>query len=105
MMRRGRLGLLVIAMAGLALTACASAPVIPAASEVPLGKDTLELLAKKGMVHVAKVMAATAVAALRDPALLAAAKADHAARTAATPYVCPIPDNVQPNVQPRPKGA
>ena len=48
-MRRGRLALLVIAIAGLALTACASAPVIPAASEVPLGKDTLELLAKKGM--------------------------------------------------------
>ena len=58
-------------------------------------------LAKKGMVHVAKVMAATALDALRDGTLLAAAKADHAARTAATPYVCPIPDDVQPNVQPR----
>jgi aminobenzoyl-glutamate utilization protein B len=59
--------------------------------------------AKKGMVHVAKAMAATAVEALRNPALLAAAKADHAARTAATPYVCPIPPGVMPNLQPRPK--
>ncbi len=59
-------------------------------------------LAKKGMVHVAKVMAATAVDVLRDDKLLAAAKADHAARTAATPYVCPIPPDVKPNIQPRP---
>ena len=41
-------------------------------------------------------MAATAVDALRDPALLARAKADHAARTASNPYVCPLPDEVQP---------
>jgi aminobenzoyl-glutamate utilization protein B len=61
-------------------------------------------LAKKGMVHVAKVMAATAAEAIRNPELLASAKADHAARTAATPYVCPIPPDVKPNLQPRPKG-
>jgi hypothetical protein len=48
-MRRGRLGLGLAVLAGLALGACSSAPVIPAPSEVPLGKDTLELLAKKGM--------------------------------------------------------
>ena len=53
-------------------------------------------IAHKGMVHAAKVMAATAVDALRDPALLARAKADHAARTASNPYVCPLPDEVQP---------
>ena len=56
-------------------------------------------LAHKGMVHVAKVMAGTAVDALRDPALVARAKADHAARTAVTPYVCPIPDDVMPPIQ------
>jgi aminobenzoyl-glutamate utilization protein B len=48
------------------------------------------------MVHVAKVMAATAVDAIGDPALIARAKADLAARTRDTPYVCPIPADVQP---------
>jgi aminobenzoyl-glutamate utilization protein B len=52
--------------------------------------------AHKAMVQVAKAMAAAAVAALTDPALLAAAKADHAALTKATPYVCPIPAGVDP---------
>ena len=58
--------------------------------------------AHKGMVHVAKVMAATAVEVLKDTALLARAKADHAARLGATPYVCPIPPDVKPPLQPRP---
>jgi len=31
--------------------------------------------------------------------LLARAKADHLARVARTPYVCPIPDDVQPPIQ------
>jgi aminobenzoyl-glutamate utilization protein B len=52
--------------------------------------------AKKGMVHVAKVMAATAVQAIADPALIARAKADLAARTKAQPYVCPIPADAKP---------
>jgi aminobenzoyl-glutamate utilization protein B len=52
--------------------------------------------AHKGMVHVAKIMAATAVAAIEDPALIARAKADLAERTAATPYICPIPEGVEP---------
>ncbi|WP_407177267.1 M20 family metallopeptidase [Bradyrhizobium sp. STM 3562] len=52
--------------------------------------------AHKGMVHVAKVMAATACKLLSDEALLAAAKGDHAARTARHPYRCPIPDEVAP---------
>jgi aminobenzoyl-glutamate utilization protein B len=56
-------------------------------------------LAHKGMVHVAKVMAGTAVDALRDPDLITRAKADHAERTAATPYICPIPDDVTPPIQ------
>ena len=51
--------------------------------------------AKKGMVHVAKVIAATAADALMDPGFIPAARADLARRTAKTPYVCPIPDGVQ----------
>jgi aminobenzoyl-glutamate utilization protein B len=50
----------------------------------------------KGLVHVAKVMAGTAIDVMQDPALLAKAKADYAERTAATPYVCPIPPDLQP---------
>ncbi|MBC5766454.1 M20 family metallopeptidase [Ramlibacter albus] len=53
-------------------------------------------MAHKGMINAAKAMAGTAVQVLTDPALLARAKADYAARTAKTPYVCPIPDDVQP---------
>src|SRR5262252_2636781 len=51
--------------------------------------------AKKGMVHVAKIMAATAVEAINDPDLIARAKADLAARTKETPYVCPIPEDAK----------
>jgi len=61
--------------------------------------------AKKGMVNAAKVMAGVAVDALNDPTLVANAKADLKARTDATPYVCPIPDDVNPPLQPRPKAA
>jgi aminobenzoyl-glutamate utilization protein B len=52
--------------------------------------------AKKGMVHVAKVMAATAVRAIEDQTLIARAKADLAARTKEHPYACPIPEDAQP---------
>lgn len=52
--------------------------------------------AHKGMVHVAKVMAATAADVLSDPALLAQAKADHAARLAQTPFVSPLPEGLAP---------
>jgi aminobenzoyl-glutamate utilization protein B len=52
--------------------------------------------AHKAMVQVAKAMAAVGAQALTDPALMAAAKADLAARTARTPYVCPIPEGVEP---------
>jgi aminobenzoyl-glutamate utilization protein B len=54
--------------------------------------------AKKGMVHVAKVIAATAVDAILDPDFIPAAKADLARRTRRTPYECPIPDGVKPPV-------
>ncbi|MGE0224571.1 MAG: M20 family metallopeptidase [Acetobacteraceae bacterium] len=55
--------------------------------------------AHKGLVHVAKVMAGTALDVLHDPALLEQAKADHKARIGRTPYVCPIPDDVVPPIQ------
>src|SRR5262245_57890534 len=58
--------------------------------------------AKKGMVAAAKVMAGVAVDALDDPSLIAKAKADHKARTDATPYDCPLPTDVNPPLQPRP---
>ena len=52
--------------------------------------------AHKGLEHVAKVMAGTAIDLLADPALLARARADHAARTADMPDVFPIPKDVPP---------
>jgi aminobenzoyl-glutamate utilization protein B len=58
--------------------------------------------AHKGMVHASKIMAATAIEALTDPTLIDRAKADLRARTAKTPYVCPIPPDVNPPLQPRP---
>jgi len=56
-------------------------------------------VAHKGLVHVAKVMAGTALDAMRDETLRARAKADLKARTDRTPYQCPIPDDVEPPVQ------
>ena len=58
-------------------------------------------LAHKGLVNVAKVMAATATDALQDPGLIARAKADYAARTEGNPYVCPLPADVQPPIRGR----
>jgi aminobenzoyl-glutamate utilization protein B len=58
--------------------------------------------AHKGMVHAAKIMAATAIEALVDPTLIDRAKADLRERTSKTPYVCPIPPDVNPPLQPRP---
>ncbi len=60
--------------------------------------------AKKGLLHAAKVMAGVAVDALEDPSLITRAKADHKARTDATPYDCPLPADVEPPIQPRAKG-
>jgi aminobenzoyl-glutamate utilization protein B len=53
----------------------------------------------KGLVHVAKVMAGTALDAMQDDTLRARAKADLQARTTRTPYVCPIPDDIEPPIQ------
>jgi aminobenzoyl-glutamate utilization protein B len=55
--------------------------------------------AHKGLVHVAKVMAGTALDVLHDETLMARAKADHQARVSRTPYVCPIPEDVEPPIQ------
>ena len=52
--------------------------------------------AHKGLVHVAKVMAGTAVDALNNAGIIASAKADLKARTGDTPYVCPLPADVRP---------
>jgi aminobenzoyl-glutamate utilization protein B len=50
----------------------------------------------KGLVHVAKAMAGTAVEALKNPEIIAAAKAEHAAKMAKQPYVCPLPEGAKP---------
>jgi aminobenzoyl-glutamate utilization protein B len=50
------------------------------------------------MEHAAKVMAGTAIDLLRDPALIEEAKADFRERLAGTPFVNPIPDDVEPPV-------
>jgi aminobenzoyl-glutamate utilization protein B len=47
--------------------------------------------AHKGMVQAAKAMAATALDCLRDPALLASAKADFVQRTKTFAYKSPLP--------------
>jgi aminobenzoyl-glutamate utilization protein B len=48
------------------------------------------------MVHVAKVMAATAVQAIEDKTLIERAKADLVARTKEQPYVSPLPAGAKP---------
>ncbi|MDQ0559117.1 aminobenzoyl-glutamate utilization protein B [Rhizobium mesoamericanum] len=52
--------------------------------------------AHKGTEHAAKVMGSTAVDLIRNPELIEAAKADHKARLEGTPFVNPIPDDVEP---------
>ncbi|MGO4525932.1 M20 family metallopeptidase [Microvirga sp. 2MCAF35] len=54
--------------------------------------------AHKGMEHAAKVMAGTAIDLLLDLALIDAAKADFRERLDGTPFVNPIPDDVDPPV-------
>jgi aminobenzoyl-glutamate utilization protein B len=55
-------------------------------------------VAHKGMVHVAKIMAATATDILTDPALLERAKQDHAGRLRQQPYISPMPPDLQPPI-------
>ncbi len=58
--------------------------------------------AHKGMTHAARAMALCAQRLYCDAPLLAAAKAEHAARLQAEPYRCPIPTELQPPLVPRP---
>ncbi len=60
--------------------------------------------AHKGLLHVAKVMAGTAIDAINDPELIARAKDDLAQRTRATPYACPLPADVAPPIQAMSRG-
>ncbi|WP_243369347.1 M20 family metallopeptidase [Microvirga solisilvae] len=53
--------------------------------------------AHKGMVLAAKAMAATAADCLRNPDLVARAKAELKERTGGRKYVCPIPPDVTPD--------
>ncbi|WP_230529805.1 M20 family metallopeptidase [Microvirga roseola] len=53
--------------------------------------------AHKGMVLAAKAMAATAADCLRNPDLIARAKAELKERTGGRAYRCPIPDDVTPD--------
>jgi aminobenzoyl-glutamate utilization protein B len=52
--------------------------------------------AHTGMVHVAKIMAGTAVDAILNPDLITKAKADHHARTGGKPYHSPLPADAKP---------
>ncbi|WP_437613462.1 M20 family metallopeptidase [Erwinia sp. V71] len=58
--------------------------------------------AHKGLAHVAKIMAATAIDVLTDKVLLAQVKKAHFEQTSEAPYKCPIPAEVKPPIQPRP---
>lgn len=60
--------------------------------------------AHKGLAHVAKIMAATAIDVLTDKVLLAQVKKAHYEQVSETPYQCPIPAEVKPPIQPRPEG-
>jgi len=55
--------------------------------------------AHKGMVHTAKVMAGTAIDAFRDETIIPRAKAEHRARLKDSPYVSPLPDEIDPPIK------
>jgi len=57
-----------------------------------------EPFAHKGMIHAAKVMAATARAMILSDELRTSAKKAHAEHLATFPYKCPIPADVHPPV-------
>ncbi len=61
--------------------------------------------AHKGMIYAAKVMATLGQKVLQDETLMARAKKALNDQLAKEPYVCPIPADVQPPLQPRPAEA
>lgn len=54
--------------------------------------------AHKAMAHAAKTLAATGVALVTSPGLLAAARAEWRKKTDGRAYVCPIPPDVRPGI-------
>jgi aminobenzoyl-glutamate utilization protein B len=58
--------------------------------------------AHKGMIHAAKVMAATATHLINSPETLQAARDVHEQRQRTTPYICPIPKDAKPPVIEKP---
>ncbi|MFM8613586.1 MAG: amidohydrolase, partial [Alphaproteobacteria bacterium] len=54
-------------------------------------------LVAQGQIHLRRQ--AMAVEAIANPEILAAAKADHQTRITATPYVCPLPPDVEPPIK------
>ena len=60
---------------------------------VAIGKSSI---AHKAMLFAAKVLGIAGAQLMADETLLADAKEEFAARTAQTPYVCPIPKGIDP---------
>ena len=60
---------------------------------VAIGKSSI---AHKAMLYAGKVIGIAGARLMGEPELLCRAQEEFAARTADTPYVCPIPEGVQP---------
>ena len=60
---------------------------------VAIGKSSI---AHKAMLFAAKVLGIAGAQLMADGDLLCAAQEEFAARTAASPYVCPIPKGIEP---------
>ena len=58
---------------------------------------------KRTMLYAAKAVAGTVMRLMENPDLIAKAKEEHAEKTAGG-YVCPLPDDAQPAILPRPEG-
>lgn len=67
---------------------------ITAAGRLPMGH--------KGMLHAARIMALSAIDCFNDPEILHKARQEFDKAMQGKPYICPIPDEVQPHVYPRP---